>query len=813
MPSSDFEDKFWQKKYLLCDSRMLVSAKDTIFFALQGRYQDGHAFIGGLYAKGVRNFVVSKMPEPTARWASANFVCVAQPLRCMQDLAAYRRRKFGLQVVGITGSNGKTIVKEWLYTLLSPNFRIVKSPKSYNSQLGVPLSVWEIDAYHNLGIFEAGISQKGEMARLQHIILPDIGILTNIGPAHDEGFSSRAEKLAEKMTLFSQVKVLIFNADEPLISAAVRSLRIPQKWSWGRTKAAKWQLTKQKPEGEKTKIELKHHLSGELLQIDLPFTHAAAIENALHSIVLMLFLGKKQPLIQQRIENLRHLPMRLELKEGQFESQIIDDTYSNDALSLRIALDFLAQHRQEKNATIILSDLQQTGRPSEKVYAEIAKWFAERKIDKLLAVGKQLSRFHSLFSTPEKHFFPNTASLIAFLEKKTPFFNEIILIKGARSFGFERLVDLLQKKRHGTRLEIDLEALAFNLKFFRGFLNPNTKIMAMVKAFAYGSGSHQIAKQLEYQGVDYLAVAYTDEGANLRKKGVGLPIMVMNPLPESYPLLLKYALEPEIYSLPHLQSLLRFFARETKKKHKKIKIHLKIESGMNRLGFVEADFPALIDLLTQHPELEVSTLFSHLAAADLPGEKQFTAKQVAHFKKCTAYLEHHLPTPPLKHILNSAGITQYPDYQMDMVRIGLGLYGINAFYPDALQTVSTLKTNISQIKTLHTGDTVGYGRCGKIKKTSKIATIPIGYADGFDRRFSNGVGKVWINGSFAPVIGNVCMDMSMIDVSKIDTKPGDEVIIFGKENPVGVLAKSIDTIPYEILTNIKNRVHRIFFVS
>ncbi len=814
MQKIDFQEDFWQKSDLIYDSRRLISGADTLFFAFQGRYHDGHQFLEAMYAKGVRCFVVRHLPaEAETQFPGAQFRVVENPLRAMQQLAAFHRKKFTIPVVGITGSNGKTIVKEWLYTLLSPDLRVVKSPKSYNSQIGVPLSVWQMRPHHDLALFEAGISRPNEMNALHQIIAPTIGIFTNIGPAHDEGFPNRHTKVVEKMHLFAGVQALIYRADYALVTQEAHA-QLPhvQQYSWGTAPEALWHFSSRADTAKSSHVTLRNRHTQQSYAFALPFADEASVENATHCILLLLWLGKSERQIQERLGELQNLPMRLELKEGKQNNLLIDDAYSNDALSLRIALDFLQQHQQDRRATILLSDLQQTGLPAEVLYPEIAHWFAQRNIFRLWGVGPEISLFASAFPMPEKRFFPTTEALLEELAE-IPFHNEIILLKGARSFRFERISKQLQQQLHGTRLEINLEALVHNLKFFKSFLHRDTKVMAMVKAFAYGSGSHQVADVLQHHGVDYLAVAYADEGVRLRQKGIQLPIMVMNPLPETYELLLTHRLEPEVYSLSHVRTLLSFLREQPLSAP--FLVHLKIETGMHRLGFLPEELPALCQLLAQCPQVRVASAFSHLAAADDPAEEAFSRQQIALFQEAVANLQVHLGYPFLRHILNSAGIVRYPTAQMDMVRLGIGLYGIevNHHYPNALQTVGTLKTNISQIKTLKSGDTVGYGRHGVAQAAMRVGTIAIGYADGFDRRFSRGVGKVWVNGQFAPVVGNVCMDMSMIDLTHIAAHEGDEVVVFGEPLPVSEVAASIGTIPYELLTNVKDRVRRVFYIA
>jgi alanine racemase len=780
---------------LAIDSRKAVAGDQTLFFAIKGDRHDGHKYIQDLYKIGVRQFVTEK-DIPIQSLSDANIIKVDNAIAALQILAAQHRSQFNLPVIGVTGSNGKTIIKEWLFQLLSREYNIVKNPGSYNSQVGVPLSVWQIASHHQLGIFEAGISQKGEMEKLEKVIQPTIGIFTNIGTAHDEGFDSIDQKTSEKLKLFKNVKKLIYCKDHKIIDSQIKRTAVPSL-SWGFSKDADITIIKK---GNRYDLVSKE----EKISINLNFTDQASIENAFHCVVVMMHLGYKQDQIQNGIYSLRAIPMRLELKEGVNQSQVIDDAYNNDLGGLQIGLDFLANQQQKKKKRLILSDILQSGLDDNTLVSNIAEVVNKSGVNSFVGVGPLLKKHPQLFKVPSIFFSDTEQFLKEFSLESIQ--QEAILIKGARTFQFEKIVAHLQKKLHGTIMEIDLGAMVHNLNYFKSRLKPETKIMVMVKAFAYGSGSNEVASLLQYHQVDYLGVAYADEGIELRKNNITLPIMVMNPAEESFPAIQTFNLELEIYSLKILKSLLNFLNGQS------CKIHIKIDTGMHRLGFEENQIEELIDVLKLNKNLKVVSIFSHLAGADEEQHDAFSHEQANKFIKCAEKISNAIGYKPILHILNSPGILRLTDLQLDMVRLGIGLYGIDPTTEggNPLRPVATLKTIISQIKKIKAGESIGYGRKGKADKEITIATIAVGYADGFSRAFSRGVGEVLINGKRAKVIGNVCMDMTMIDITDINAKEGDEVIVFGESLPIEEVASKINTITYEILTSTSERVKRVF---
>ncbi|MFD2935211.1 bifunctional UDP-N-acetylmuramoyl-tripeptide:D-alanyl-D-alanine ligase/alanine racemase [Spirosoma flavum] len=821
------------------DSRQVVShasgswLADAVFFAIQGEHHDGHEFIGELYRKGIRQFVVERSsltPERRAELANytdAQFIEVDSSLQTLQMLASEHRRQFRIPVIGITGSNGKTIVKEWLAQLVSGSsasgdFVVAKSPKSYNSQLGVPLSVHELTESHTLGIFEAGISKTQEMQALETIIRPTIGIFTNIGTAHDEGFRTRKQKVAEKLRLFIHANTLIYCTDYADIDEEVNLLL---KAVNPDMRFVTWSLTGQKAtyQGVLTgdQLRLTDSKNGSLnLTLRLPFTDPASVENLMHCIVTMLTLRPwNSDELQNRLNRLRPVSMRLEQKEGINNCVLIDDSYNNDVVGLQLALRFLNQQRTRSRRMVVLSDVLQSGQPEDELYGQVGALMRANEVEQFVGVGLVVSR--------NAQFFPKNSLFYATTDEfltRFPFSelrDSAVLVKGARPFSFERIVHRLERKVHGTVLEINLDSLTHNLNYYREKVGSATKLMVMVKAFAYGSGSAEVAQLLQFHRVDCLAVAYADEGVSLRQNGVDLPIMVMNPAPETFATLLEYKLEPEIYSMRLLREWGRFAAESKPQGEGENKplptascpLHLKIDTGMHRLGFLESELPTVADYLKRHPMLRIATVFSHLVGADEAQFNSFSREQYETFLRSTALLEETLGYQPTRHLLNSAGIVRFPDYKLDMVRLGIGLYGVEASQIDqaALQTVGTLRTIISQIKTVGAGESVGYSRRGVLDHEARIATLAIGYADGYDRRLGNGIGEVWVNGTRCPTVGNVCMDMTMIDITAASANEGDEVMIFGAELPITELSQRIGTIPYEILTGVSERVKRVFF--
>jgi len=804
-------------EHLLPDSRKLLFPSTTLFFALDGPRRNGSSFIGDLYKKDVRSFIVGEnfSTEELKKYPEANFLQVRDTLHALQLLAAHHRNEFKIPVIGITGSNGKTIVKDWLYQLLHTDFNIVRSPKSYNSQIGVPLSVWQMNEHHTLGIFEAGISQPDELQRLEKIIHPTIGVFTNIGEAHNEGFLNIRQKINEKLKLFLNSEWLIYGADDPDINEAVNTFVSTIKnenqlkiFTWSKKQEATLYIKKTEKRISDTVINAEY--KKESISITIPFFDDASIENSITCWCVLLQLGVKPDTIAERMLLLRPIEMRLELKQGINNCSVINDSYSADINSLAIALDFLQQQQQHPKRSLILSDILQSGRGGSELYPAIASILKQKKVDRFIGIGTDISKHKDAFKNiKETIFFPSTS---VFKEhfNSIHFHDETILLKGARSFEFEQISHLLEQKIHQTVLEIDLSAITHNLKQYQKELNPGVKLMAMVKAFSYGSGSFEIANLLQFHKVDYLAVAYADEGVELRKSGITLPMMVMNAEETTFDVLIQYNLEPELYSFGILKSFSNYLEQSGITNYP---VHIKLDTGMHRLGFEKQDMNELGKLLYESSTFKVQSVFSHLAASDAAEHDGFTREQVASFIKSSDLLQQKLSYPFIKHIANTSAIHRHKDIQFDMVRLGIGLYGVDSIpaMQQQLKNVTTLKTTISQIKKVKAGESVGYSRKGIAHKDSVIATVRIGYADGYPRILSNGIGKMLINGNLVPVIGNVCMDMIMLDVTGVDIKEGDDVIVFGKELPVNDLAKWAQTIAYEILTGVSQRVKRVYY--
>ncbi|SHO61732.1 bifunctional UDP-N-acetylmuramoyl-tripeptide:D-alanyl-D-alanine ligase/alanine racemase [Algoriphagus zhangzhouensis] len=786
------------------DSRQILQPEATIFVALRGAKADGATFIPQLLKEGIACFLIHE-DQPIVDGAA--FIKVPDTKIALQKLAAFQRKQFEKPVIGITGSNGKTIVKEWLGQLLSQQYSVAKSPKSYNSQVGVPLSVFEIQSYHQVAILEVGVSKKGEMAALETIAKPNLGIFTNIGSAHDSGFSSTLEKIEEKAQLFRNSDLIIYCKDLKEVAQVLERQFPDEKLiSWSDQAGADFTRSIKTQNGVSKIFLMKSDLSTYTFQTGL--SDNASLENLTNTIIASLTLGVDAHKIQEGISNLRQVDMRLTLKPGINESLLIDDTYNNDLAGLRVALDFMRQQRPKNRKILILSDFKQQGQP-KKIYPEVSRLINSHEIDLVIAVGEEIQAIEEIidadFST-----FKSTSELNQSL-KAEDFASDLILITGAREYGFEKVVNHLQQRIHGTTLEINLNALTHNFNFYKRKLKTDTKVMVMVKAFAYGGGATEIANHIQQMGADYLAVAYTDEGVALRKQGIRLPIMVLNPMAESFQLCKTFDLEPVVFSLEFFEQLAQWTSSESHS----MKIHLDLDTGMHRLGFEKVHLLDLIPLIKRNPQLEIASIYTHLVGADEEIHSSFSIQQLALFSEMSQAILQNLSYKPILHALNSAGIVAFPEHQLDMVRLGIGLYGVEVTgkYTSELQSISTLKTTISQIKSLEEGETVGYSRKGVMAKPGKIGTLAIGYADGYDRRFSNGKGFVLIHGQKAPVIGNVCMDMVMVDISDIDAKPGDEAIIYGPEISLKELADQIGTIPYELLTNISTRVKRVYYLD
>lgn len=788
--------------HFLTDSRRLINPKLSVFAAINGERHDGHKYIQSLFQRGVRQFILEHEQHITDEVRlKSNILLVSSSIRALQKIAAYHRNKFDLPVIGITGSNGKTIIKEWLGQLLSGKYRIVKSPKSYNSQLGVPLSALQMTEWNDLAIFEAGISTTDEMVNLQRVVQPTIGIFTNIGTAHDQGFKDQMEKAMEKWKLFSDCQCTIYCHDHEIIRSThptgLNSL------TWGYDQKADIRILKVIKSSES---RLRLATSEGVFHITVPFTENVLIENAMHCICAMHYLNIGFDDISGSFLSLSNIEGRLSLKRGLNNCYLVDDSYNNDLAGLQIAIDFL-KSQPGLQTSVILSDILQSGLADDILYPRLNQILVDNNISRVVGIGSGMVENQNAFTVNSEFF----ASTDQFLKsgKADNFKDEKILIKGARKFEFEKITNFLSEKIHGTVLEINMDALNENLNFYRSKLNDGVKLMVMVKASAYGSGSHEIANLLQFNRVDYLAVAYTDEGVALRKHGIYIPMMVMNVAPENYANILKFNLEPEVYSLGQLRGLINFLEAE----NTGVKVHLKLDSGMHRLGFEDGDIEELSAILLATPQIRVVSVYSHLAGADDAQHNDFSMLQADRFLSMANRLEKSLGIQTLKHILNSAGILRFPQYQFDMVRLGIGLYGFeaNQLRQDELQPISTLKTVISQVREIKKGETIGYGRKGLATRDTRVATIAIGYADGFSRSFSNGKISLLVNGKLAPVIGNVCMDMTMLDITGIDAREGDEVIVFGANLSISQLAEAIGTIPYEILTNINSRVNRVFY--
>lgn len=794
---------------LLTDSRRLSIPEESLFFALKTKTNDGHRYIKDLYSLKVRNFVVSDILPEYSAMPDANFLVVKDTLRALQRLVTYHRKRFNIPVIGITGSNGKTVVKEFLYQLLRSEFNIVRSPRSYNSQIGVPLSVWEMNERHTLGIFEAGISQPDEMEYLQPIISPTIGVITSIGEAHQENFISMGQKCREKLQLFVDSDAIIYNGDDTLIADSVEASCLSHKaiiWSRTDTEAP---LYIESIEKQADKTIIRCTLLGFERTYTIPFTDDASIENVIQCIAIMLYLKPTSVNDVEKFRRLEPVAMRLEVIEGINDCLLINDTYNSDINSLDIALDFQQSRKvgREMKTTLILSDILQSGTLPKSLYRKVSDLVSHRKVDRLIGIGKDLKEYEAFFPTKEKEFYTTTEEFLA-QPLQQMFRNELILIKGSRRFHFERITERLVRKVHETTLEVNLDAIVHNFNFYRSRLNPETKMVCMVKASAYGAGSYELAKTLQEHRCDYLAVAVADEGEELRKAGITIPIMVMNPEFGSFNVLFENNLEPEVYSFRLLDAIIR----ETERRGiTSYPIHIKVDTGMHRLGFQPGDMPAVCERLRQQSGVVARSVFSHLAGGDSSIFDDFTMEQIGKFQTAAKTLEEGLEYKVIKHILNTAGIERFPQYQMDMVRLGIGLYGVSASGLRGLRNVSTLKTTILQIQNVPKGDSIGYGRRSYVDRDSRIAIIPIGYADGLDRHFSNREGIVLINGQRCPIIGNICMDACMVDVTDIEAHEGDTVVIFGEGLEVNELSDRLHTIPYEILTSVSPRVKRVYY--
>ena len=802
--------------WLLTDSRSLCFPEETLFFAFKTQRNDGHKYIGELYRRGVRNFVVTSLPDEIGKYANSNFLVVKSAIDALQTLAAHHRQQFDIPVIAITGSNGKTTVKEWLYQILSPDFNVCRSPRSYNSQVGVPLSVWLMSKHNDIAIFEAGISQPGEMERIESVLRPTIGVVTNIGEAHQENFLSYGIKCAEKLTLFKGCKTVVLNYnDEAILRGAPTVPSKAERMTWTKLSHGggidlESTLVIRSIEKADDHAVVNYSVNDEIGHYTIPFIDDAAIENSITCFATCLALGDRVKIedICKRLAKLDPVAMRLEVKDGRGGCTLINDSYNSDIQSLDIALDFMNRRPDSKGQkrTLILSDILQSGEAPRSLYSRVAQMAASRGIDKVIGVGDQISNCADYFPM-ERHFFLTTDELIA-SDVFAQLANEFILIKGARQFRFDKLCDLLTLKVHQTILEVNLNALIDNINYYRSFMRPETKMVCMVKASAYGIGSLETSKTLQDNGVDYLAVAVADEGADLRKAGITANIMIMNPEMTSFKMLFDYRLEPEVFNFEILEALIRAAEKEG---ITNFPIHIKLDTGMHRLGFnPDTDMPRLIERLTRQTALVPCSVFSHFVGSDSDDFDEFSHQQFELFDRASSQLQSAYSHKILRHICNSAGIEHFPGYHLDMVRLGLGLYGINPRNNNRINNVVTLKTTILQIRDVKAGDSIGYSRRTVLERDSRIAAIPIGYADGLNRRLGNRNCYCLVGGKRAQYVGNICMDVCMIDVTGIDCKEGDFVTIFGSDLPVSVLSDAIGTIPYEVLTGISTRVQRVY---
>lgn len=802
-----------QISFILTDSRSLCFPEETLFFALRSERNDGHHYIDELYHRGVRNFVVEQLPDAfSSIYKQANFLQVDNSLLALQQLTTWHRSAFTIPIVGITGSNGKTMVKEWLSQLLSFDHNVTRSPKSYNSQIGVPLSVWLLNESSEIGIIEAGISKRGEMEALQKIIQPTIGVLTSLGAAHQENFSSIEEKCKEKLLLFKDTQALVYQMDDAIAAKCIEDFSYDGTllgWSEKNKDAA---LFVEKISKDTTTSTIEYcWQTATKGKFTLPFIDDASIQNCITCAAISLYLGMKPETLAERMPMLEPVAMRLEVKEGQHGCTLINDSYNSDINSLDIALDFMNRRpdQQKRARTLILSDILQSGQTEKQLYCDVAELVQKRGIKKFIGIGSALMRQQEVFDgVEERYFFENVADFI-----NSKVFNsladEVILLKGARSFGFDQLTELLVKKVHETVLEVNLNAVVDNLNWYRSFLKPETKLVCMIKADAYGAGAVEIAKTLEEHRVDYLAVAVADEGATLRRNGIKSNIMIMNLEMSSFKTLFDYELEPEIYSFRLLDALIKAAEKEGITGYP---VHIKFDTGMHRLGFnPRTDIAQLIEKLRHQNALIPRSVFSHFVGSDNNDFDSFSAEQFKLFDEGSKQLQSAFSHRILRHIDNSAGIEHFPERQLDMCRLGLGLYGINPRNNEIINNVSTLKTTILQMRNVPKGETVGYSRRGVIEKDSVIAAIPIGYADGLNRKLGNRNCYCLVNGQKADYVGNICMDVALIDVTGIDCEEGDSVEIFGDNLPVTILSNVLETIPYEVLTTVSNRVKRVYF--
>ncbi len=810
IPQDMLNDKSAEIAHLLTDSRSLTYPAETLFFAIRTNNNDGHRYIAQLYERGVRNFVVDNITYvPPELLDDANFLVVPNARAALQSIATYHRRRFDIPVIAITGSKGKTTVKEWLYQLLKDDFNIVRSPRSYNSQIGVPLSLWEIDENTDLAIIEAGISQPGEMVALQAMIRPTVGIITNLGEEHNEGFESMQQKICEKTQLLTACDCIIYCADYKLIREAVMPiLAIAQEIAWSSHDADRPFAVTSVVKGEKA-TNVTYSFLGLENHVHFPFTKDSEIENVINCIATMTYLQIKPDMIAERVARLAPVGTRLNVMEGINNCLVIVDSYTSDFNSLAPAIDFMVRRaRPGVSMTVILSDVLHEAYSRDELYGRVAELLEQKRVNRIIGIGPEMCR-NSRFFDVNSRFFESTTDFMQNISQ-SDFEDEMILIKGAPEFDFKKIADLLEAKQHQTVLEVNLDALVHNYKYYRSRLKPETKVVCMVKASGYGAGcSYALAKTLQDAGASYLAVAVHDEGVELRKSGITMPIMVLNPTVVNYKAMFSYRLEPEVFSINECQKIIR---EAEKFGITEYPVHIKLDTGMHRLGFVKEELPELINLLHKQNAIRPVSVFSHLCVADDPTQDEYTHRQFDYFDECCQILQAAFPHHIMRHILNTAGIMRFPEHQYDLVRLGIGLYGSSPISDKTdLVPVSSLYSVIISIKEWPSGTTIGYGRRGVLQRASRIATIPVGYADGIDRHFGNGNICMMVNGTLCPTVGSICMDLCMIDVTDAKCAVGDQIEIFGRHIPVAQLAEVRGTISYEVLTSVSERVKRVYF--
>lgn len=783
------------------DTRKPIQGKSTLFVALSGTSADGHQYVKRAYELGCRSFLVSRMAPDFPK--EANYLMVTDALRAIQELASHHRQNFQGTVVGITGSTGKTTIKEWLYELLHLEKRISKSPKSFNSQLGVALSALLISNKSDLAILEAGISKEGEMTNLQRIIKPDIGLFSNIGDAHQANFESYEKKVQEKMHLFSEAKLLLYCVDHDVIHREVKRSFKRKTKTWGASIHADLKVLSRV--GKVLDLEYK----GERWTLKLEASDAYHYENVMHCVLFSLTQGLSIDFLKQGIPQLSTMSMRLEMKHGVDNILLVNDSYSADFQSLEVALDYLNSIAANQSKTLVLSDFVEQYFSEEEYLTRLNALIQSHDLAKVIGIGPLIGRFGNRIEVEELQLFEGTEE---FLSKITSsmFKDEAVLVKGARKFRLERVVNFFQAKSNRTRLEVNLGALKHNYQWFRNRLPVGTEMMVMVKALSYGAGSFEVARLIEGLGARYLAVAYADEGVFLRRKGVTCPIMVLNPEAEGFVNLIQYNLEPELYSLSMTRDLVAFLKNEMM--DHPMKVHLNFDTGMHRLGFVKKEMDQLIKALTESEDLvHVASVFTHLAASDDPQHRNFTQGQLDDIDRLTSAMKERLGYDFLVHACNTSGVLNYGNSCFDMVRLGIGFYGIDpSGNHNPLMPALKLVTQISQVKEIEPGQSVGYGRGWIAQKKSTTATVPIGYADGLPRTAGNLKAQAYVNGKPVPFVGSICMDMSMLDVSGLRVQEGDEVVIFETQAQLEQFSKDIDTIPYEVLAGISQRVKRVF---